>query len=75
MDIKSPFLSSYRLAYSKVWQQVYTVTLSETGYLQRSWSVVHDGMHWHTSSPSSGAPSPGPEGTTAPSVDPPTSSW
>lgn len=58
-----------------MWQQVYTVCLGKTRNLQCSWSMVHNCMKWHTSSPPSGAPSPGPESTTAPSVDPPASSW
>ncbi len=66
---------SFRLTYSKVWQQVHTVSLCETRNLQRSRSMVHDCMQWHTSSPASRAPSSSPQGTTAPSVDPPASSW
>lgn len=68
------YILSFRLTYSKVWQQIYTVCLAKTRYLQCSRSMVHNCMQWHTTSPASGSPSSSPESTTAPSVDPATSS-
>lgn len=63
-----------KLTYSKVWQQVNPVCLSKTRNLQRSRPMIHDCMQWHTSSPPSGAPSPGPKSTTTTSRGPAASS-
>lgn len=57
--------------YSKMGQQIYSVSVGETRNLQSSWSMVYNGMKRHTSSAASGASPSGPESTTAPSVDPP----